>query len=42
VTVASVNAALRMRARASAFAARAATLDAVALTHEFRRLFADR
>jgi len=38
VTVAGVNAALRMRARLSALAARATKLDALALAHQFRQL----
>ncbi len=42
VTVAGVNAALTMRARLSALAARSATLDATALAHEFRQLLASR
>jgi len=42
VTVAGVNAALRMRTRVSALAARAATLDATALAHELRQLLGDR
>ncbi|MGA2926268.1 MAG: hypothetical protein ABSG43_09785 [Solirubrobacteraceae bacterium] len=41
-TVAGINAALALRAKLSAFCARAAGLDAVALAHELRQLMSGR